>query len=86
MPQHPAAHPDEQRVVAEHDFNFLVARHLAEREARAFAPMVGRRRDAHELLLGAHLFCLMDGMGEADALAFIDRLTENYREGVKRGR
>ena len=78
MPHHPAIHPDDEFVQAEHDFNFLIARHLADKQARLFGATIGRRGDAHQLLLAGHMHHLFEGMGEAAAFAFMDRLMEEF--------
>lgn len=81
MPQHPAIHPDDLYEQAHHDFNFLIARQMARRQAQELARVTGRAGDAHKHLIAAHLWALCDGMGDDDALAFLDRLIENFLEG-----
>lgn len=80
MPDHPAIHPDDARAQELHDYHYRVALGLAAREARALAKLVGRRGDAHRLLIASHLLHLMDGAGDAEAFGFVERLCAELAE------
>lgn len=72
--------PYPRRTVTEdeHAFFMALADYIADRSANALARKSFRLGQAHKYLLAAHLAALMDGMGDDDALAFLDQVVSDF--------
>ncbi len=70
---------------AEHAWYVEISHHAATVAALALAKGTMRLGQAHRYMLAAHLSALMDGMGEAEALACLDEMVEDLRhiEGLQ---
>jgi hypothetical protein len=58
-----------------HDANCRVAERMADITAKAYAKDKMRMKYAHQYLVGAHIFALMEGAGTADTEKFLNELT-----------
>lgn len=69
---------------AEHAWYVKLSTYAATVAAQSLAKGSMRLGQAHRYMLAAHLGALMDGMGEAEALACLDEIVEDLRsEGLQ---